>query len=97
MSVGGAGGPVGAAEDRGWCLAAVAQVLPQQGRNGLGHVETVRARRKIELPEERRMLTQPLPKRPRRMQPLDQQIARSLTTARPRYRRSPVLRFPGTG
>jgi hypothetical protein len=44
----------------------VAQVLPQQGRNGLGHVETVRAQRKIELPEERRMLTQPLPKRAHR-------------------------------
>jgi hypothetical protein len=43
---------------RGGHLAAVAQVLPQQGGNGLGHVETVRARRKIELPEER-MLTQP--------------------------------------
>lgn len=37
------------------------------------------------------MLTQPSPKRPHRMQPLvDQQIARSLTTARSRYRRSPV-------
>ena len=79
---------------RGGHVAAVAQVLPQQGRNGLGHVETVRVQRKIELPEERRMLTQPLPKRPHRMQPLDQQIARSLTTARPRYRRSPVPGSP---
>ena len=77
---------------RGGHVAAVAQVLPQQGRNGLGHVETVRVRRKIELPEERRMLTQPLPKRPHRMQPAgpaNSEVANN--------RASPVPTFPGTG
>ena len=64
-------------------VAAVAQVLPQQGRNGLGHVETVRVQRKIELPGRAPDAHAALPKRPHRMQPLDQQIARSLTTARP--------------